>query len=65
MQTFYSIAQFAQAVSVSRDKIEREIKLGRIKAVRLNPGAGRTSPLLIPISELPRWKKQRDGKAQR
>jgi excisionase family DNA binding protein len=52
-----TIPQFAERIGVSRKTIEREIKRGNIKAVKQNPLAGRTSPLLIPISELVRWKK--------
>lgn len=52
-----TIPEFAEALGVSRKTIEREIKRGNIKAVRKNPLAGRTSPLLILATELKRWKK--------
>jgi len=58
-----TIPEFAVAAGVSRTTVEREIKKGNIKAVRKNPLAGRTSPLLIPVAELSRWKKLQDGKA--
>jgi excisionase family DNA binding protein len=52
-----SVSQFAQMLGVSRDTIERMIKLGRLKAMRKNPLAGKTSSLLIPVSEVERVKK--------
>jgi excisionase family DNA binding protein len=58
-----TINYFAEAVGVSRDTIERAIKLKKLKAVKKNPLAGGTSPLLIPVSELDRWKKLQNGKA--
>jgi excisionase family DNA binding protein len=58
-----TIPEFAQEIGVSRKTIEREIKRGNIKAVKKNPFAGSTSPLLIPVAELKRWKKLRE-KAQ-
>jgi excisionase family DNA binding protein len=58
-----TIAEFADRAQVSRDTIERMIKLGKLKAERKNPVAGRTSPLLIPAEEWTRWKKLQSGKA--
>jgi excisionase family DNA binding protein len=52
-----TIPEFADAVNVNRKTIEREIRRGNIKAARKNPLAGRTSPFLIPASELARWLK--------
>lgn len=65
MVTTVTVQAFANEIGVSRDTIEREIKRGNIKAVKKNPFAGRTSPLLIPVAELKRWKKMQDGKAKR
>lgn len=58
----YTIPQLAEVLGVSRDTVERLIKEKKIKAVRKNPLAGRTSPLLIPASELDRVKKLQKGK---
>lgn len=63
MNQMMTIAEFAERAQVSRDTIERMIKLGKLKAERKNPIAGRTSPLLIPISEWFRWKRLQSGKA--
>lgn len=57
MNKLLTIPEFANAVQVNRKTIEREIKRGNIKAARKNPLAGRTSPFLIPASELVRWLK--------
>lgn len=58
-----TIPEFALALKVSRKTVERMIKQGKIKAVKKNPFAGRTSPLLIPVAELDRVKKLQNGKA--
>lgn len=55
-----TIPEFADALGVSRDTVERLIKSGKIKAAKKNPFGGRTSPLMIPASELARAKKLRD-----
>lgn len=52
-----TIPQFADALGVSRTTVQRMIKDKKIKAVKQNPFAGRTSPLLIPIAELKRVQK--------
>lgn len=57
MNNTVTIPEFAEALGVSRATIERMIKKNKIKAVKKNPLAGRTSPLLIPASELQRVKK--------
>jgi excisionase family DNA binding protein len=60
MAKTYTILEFANALGVSRDTVERLIKNGKIKAAKKNPFGGRTSPLMIPASELARAKKLRD-----
>lgn len=60
MMKTVTISQFAESLGVSRDTIERMIKQNKIKAVKKNPLAGRTSPLLIPASELERVKKMQN-----
>lgn len=59
-----TIPEFADALGVSRKTVERLIKDRKIKAVKKNPFAGRTSPLLIPVSELTKAKKLRDEQAK-
>lgn len=56
MKKNITIPQFAVELGLSRTTIERMIKSNKIKAVKKNPLAGRTSPLLIPASELERVK---------
>jgi len=65
MKQTVTTVQFAEMLGVSRDTIERMIKLGKLKAVRKNPLAGRTSPLLIPVSELERAKKLQNDQTKR
>jgi len=55
-----TIPEFAEALGLSRTTIQRMIKDSKIKAVKKNPLAGRTSPLLIPASELERVKKMQN-----
>jgi excisionase family DNA binding protein len=52
-----TIAQFAEMLGVSRDTVERMIKQRKLKAAKKNPLGGRTSPLVIPASEVERVKK--------
>lgn len=60
-----TIPQFADALGVSRKTVERLIKTKKIKAAKLNPFGGITSPLVIPASELTRAKRLRDEQAKR
>ena len=60
-----TIPEFAEKLGVSRDTIERLIKSKKIKAVKMNPYAGRTSPLLIPASELTKALRLRNEQAKR
>jgi len=65
MKQTVTTVQFAEMLGVSRDTIERMIKLGKLKAVRKNPLAGRTSPLLIPASEVERVKRLQNEQAKK
>ncbi len=65
MKNTITISQFAEALGVSRSTVERMIKQNKIKAVKMNPLAGRTSPLLIPAAELERVKRLQSGTAKR
>lgn len=64
MKNDLTILDFANALGVSRDTVERMIKNGKIKAVKKNPTAGKTSPFLIPASELARLKKLQHEQAK-
>jgi excisionase family DNA binding protein len=64
MATNLTIPQFADALGVSRTTVQRMIQNKAIKAVKKNPLAGRTSPLLIPASELARVKKLQNEQAK-
>lgn len=60
MKNTYTTSEFAIVLGLSRDTIERMIKSGKIKAAKRNPFGGKTSPLMIPASELARAKKMRN-----
>ncbi len=64
MKKTYTTSEFAIALGVSRDTVERLIKKGKIKAAKRNPFGENTSPLLIPASELRRAKKLRNEQAK-
>lgn len=57
MKKILTTAQFADALGVSRDTVERWVKAGKVKGSRKGPFPGRTSPILIPAEELERVKK--------
>lgn len=64
MATNLTIPQFADALGVSRTTVQRMIQNKAIKAVKKNPLAGKTSPLLILASELARVKKLQHEQAK-
>lgn len=57
MKKTLSTVEFADALSVSRDTVERWVKAGKVKGFRKGPFIGKTSPILIPAEELERLKK--------
>ena len=57
MKQTLTTVQFANALGVSRDIVERWVKTGKVKGSKKGPFPGRTSPILIPASELERVKK--------
>ena len=59
-----TIPQFAKAMHVSRITVSRWVKSGKVKAYKKGPFPGRTSPILIPASELERVKKLAEDKGQ-
>lgn len=64
MQKTLSIPEFAEALGVSRTTVQRLIVAKKIKAVKSNPFGGKTSPFVIPASELERAKKLRNEQAK-
>jgi len=52
-----STREFADALGVSRDTVERWVKFGKVKGQKSGPFPGKTSSILIPVSELERVKK--------
>jgi len=52
-----STREFADALGVSRDTVERWVKFGKVKGQKAGPFPGKTSSILIPASELERVKK--------
>jgi len=63
MDKTLTTVQFADALGVSRDMVERWVKTGKVKGSKKGPFPGRTSPILIPAAELPRVKRLVQGKA--
>jgi transposase len=52
-----SVKQFADEFNVSTDTVLLWVKSGKVKGSKKGPFPGRTSPILIPNSELERVKK--------
>lgn len=63
MKQNLTTVQFADALGVSRDTVERWVKTGKVKGTRKGPFPGKTSPFLIPVEELERVKKLMQVKA--
>jgi hypothetical protein len=57
MKQTLTTLQFANALGVSRDVVEKWVKLGKVKGQKKGPFPGKTSPFAIPASELERVKK--------
>jgi transposase len=57
MKNLISIREVADALGVSRDTVERWVKFGKVKGQKQGPFPGKTSPIMIPASELERVKK--------
>jgi excisionase family DNA binding protein len=57
MKQTLTTVQFAAALGVSRDTVERWVKLGKVKGQRKSPFPGKTSPIVISAAELERVKK--------
>jgi excisionase family DNA binding protein len=52
----------AEKLGVSHDTIARWVKTGKVKGSKKGPFPGRTSPILIPASEIERVKKLMQAK---
>jgi len=59
-----TIPEFAEQIGVDRNTVSRWVKSGKVKGTKKGPFPGKTSPILIPISELERVKKLMDGEPQ-
>lgn len=57
MKNDLTTREFAEALGVSRDMVERWVKTGKVKGAKKGPFPGRTSPIFISASELERVKK--------
>lgn len=52
-----TIKEAAEILGVSHDTVTRWVKTGKVKGTKKGPFPGRTSPILIPDSEIKRVKK--------
>jgi transposase len=55
--TTITISKFAEEIGVARNTVSRWVQSGKVKGIKQGPFPGRTSPVLIPVSELERVKK--------
>jgi len=53
-----TVPEFAAALDVDRNTVTKWVRLGKLKGKKKGPFPGKTSPILIPRSELERVKKQ-------
>ena len=60
-----TVQEFADEIGVARNTVSRWVQAGKVKGIKKGPFPGKTSPILIPISELERVKKlMEDGEPQ-
>jgi len=52
-----TVPQFAAELKVDRNTVTEWVRLGKLKGKKKGPFPGKTSPILIPRSELERVKK--------
>jgi excisionase family DNA binding protein len=52
-----TVPEFAAELNVSRQTVSRWVQSGKVKGIKQGPFPGKTSPVLIPRSELERVKK--------
>lgn len=58
----YTIREVAQLFNVSHDAVTKWVKSGKLKGKKEGLLIGRTSPFLIPESEVERLKKAKEKK---
>lgn len=56
-----TVPEFAEQIGVTRFTVTKWVKSGKVKGIKQGPFTGRTSPILIPVSELERVKKLMEG----
>jgi len=49
-----TVPEFAEKVGVERETVTRWVQSGKVKGKKKGPFPGKTSPILIPVSELER-----------
>lgn len=52
-----TVLEFAAQIGVARNTVSRWVQSGKVKGIKQGPFPGKTSPILIPVSELNRVKK--------
>jgi excisionase family DNA binding protein len=52
-----TVQEFAAQIGVARNTVSRWVQSGKVKGIKQGPFPGKTSPILIPASELERVKK--------
>jgi transposase len=55
-----TVQEFADEIGVARNTVSRWVQAGKVKGIKQGPFPGKTSPILIPVSELERVKKLMD-----
>jgi excisionase family DNA binding protein len=64
MEKELNTKQVADRLGVSRDAVERWIKLGKLKAYKKGVFPGRTSPFMISESEIKKLEKRMNEQAK-
>lgn len=57
MKKNYTVREVAEMLNVSHDAVTKWVKFGKLKGRKKGPFPGKTSPIVIPASELARVKK--------
>jgi len=53
----FTVPEFAEEMGVDRNTVTKWVRSGLVKGFKKDPFQRKTSPILIPKSELPRLKK--------
>lgn len=56
-----TVPEFAELLGVARNTVTQWVQSGKVKGTKKGPFPGKTSPILIPISELERVQKLMSG----